>query len=77
MYVREIVEMFLSRWQLLFLSIAIFRMHERDTAIAKGFDIVLQMTLDHVVPQRKSVTWTAKVTINPFKHNVVKWSNIL
>ena len=52
-------------------------MHERDTAIAKGFDIVLQMTLEHVVPQRKSVTWTAKVTINPFKHNVVKWSNIL
>ena len=62
MYVREIVEMFLSRWQLLFLSIVIFRMHERDTAIAKGFGIVLQMTLEHVVPQRKSITWTAKVT---------------
>ena len=54
--------MFLSRWQFLFLSIVIFRMHERDTAIAKGFGIVLQMTLEHVVPQRKSITWTAKVT---------------
>lgn len=40
-------------------------MHERDAAIAKEFDIALQITLEHVVPQRfkKTVTWTEKVTI--------------
>ena len=39
-------------------------MHERNTAIEKDFDILLQVTQEHVLSRRfkQSIKWTAKVT---------------
>ena len=49
---------------MLFIFMLSYRMHERETATEKEFDIISEMSLDCVLGQRfeQTTKWTAKVT---------------
>ena len=48
---------------MLFIFMLSYRMHERETATEKEFDIISEMSLDCVLGQRfeQTTKWTAKV----------------
>ena len=59
-------EKFLITLLLMFISSCYFIYNaRRDTAAEKEFDIIIQMTLEHVLVQRfKKKKWTKKTTFN-------------
>ena len=50
--------------RVVYLHVILFRMLEKDMDTEKEFDIVLQMTLEHVLTQRFKLNtkWAAKIT---------------